>query len=74
MVQFEQLTGGRFNLTGDIPTIRAQFLGLFDNMKAMLPQPNNTVSKIDLQLPDGDLKVRIYYPTTKSEVMLPIGL
>ena len=74
MVQFEQLTDGRFNFTGDIPSIHIQFLGLFDNMKAMLPPPNNVVSKIDLQLPDGDLKVRIYYPTTKSEIMLPIGL
>lgn len=74
MVQFEQLTGGRFKLTGDIPSIRAQFLGLFENMKAMLPSPNEAVSKTDLQLPDSVLKVRIYYPTVKSQAMLPIGL
>lgn len=72
--QFEQMTGGRFNLTGDIPTIRAQFLGLFSNMKGLLPPPSDAVKLIDTKILDGELPVRIYLPEKTSEQLLPIGL
>ena len=72
--QFEEMTGGRFNLTGDIPAIRAQFLGLFNNMKGALPPPGDAVDVIDTKLPDRELAIRIYLPAKKSEQLLPIGL
>jgi hypothetical protein len=73
-LQFEQRTGGRFNLTGDIPTIRAQFLGLFNNMKGLLPPPSDAVKFVDMTILDGELPVRVYLPAKTSEHLLPIGL
>lgn len=73
-LQFEQMTGGRFNLTGDIPTIRAQFLGLFNNMKGFLPPPSDAVKVVDTKILDGELPVRIYLPAKTSEQLFPIGL
>ena len=72
--QFEQITGGRFNLTGDIPAIRAQFLGLFNNMKGLLPPPSDAVKAVDTTLPSSGLAIRIYLPANRSEQLLPIGL
>lgn len=74
MLQFEQMTGGRFNLTGDIASIRMQFLGLFNNMKSLLPPPNNAVEAVDIKLPGSAMAVRIYSPTEKSEQLLPVAL
>jgi hypothetical protein len=68
------MTGGRFNLTGDIPTIRTQFLGLFNNMKAMLPPPSDAVMAVNITLPNSELPIRIYSPAKKGENLLPIGL
>jgi len=74
MLQFEQMAGGRFNLTGDIASIRTQFLGLFNNMKNLLPPPNNTVEAIDMKLPGSTMAVRIYSPVEKVEQLLPVAL
>jgi hypothetical protein len=68
------MTGGRFKLTGDIPTIREQFLGLFNNMKGLLPPPSEAVNIVDVKLPDSELAVRVYSPAQKSDKPLPIGL
>lgn len=68
------MTGGRFNLTGDIASIRTQFLGLFNNMKSLLPPPSDAVEVTDTKLPNSGVTVRIYSPAKKSEQLLPVGL
>lgn len=68
------MTGGRFTLTGDVPAIRTQFLGLFSNMKAFLPSPTDAVNVIKITLPDSGLEVTVYSPTKKSDKLLPVGL
>lgn len=68
------MTGGRFNLTGDIPSIRAQFLALFSNMKDLLPPATDAVTITDARLPNSDVPIRIYTPTTRSDKPLSIGL
>jgi hypothetical protein len=74
ILQFEQITGGRFNLTGDIASIRRQFLGLFNNMKGLLPPTSNAVEAVDIKLPGSTMGVRIYSPVEKGEQLLPVGL
>jgi hypothetical protein len=68
------MTGGRFNLTGDITAIRTQFLGLFNNMKGLLPPPSDAVRANDISLPDSNIAIRIYLPAEKGEQQLPVGL
>jgi versiconal hemiacetal acetate esterase len=74
VLQFEQMTGGRFNLTGDIASIRTQFFGLFNNMKSLLPPPSNAVEAVDITLPDSGIAVRIYSPAENGETLLPAAL
>jgi len=68
------MAGGRFNLIGDIASIRTQFLGLFNNMKGLLPPPSNAVEVVDIKLSGSTMAVRIYSPAEKGDELLPVGL